>query len=79
MKKLLATAMCSGMLLLGAPVYAGDMAHKDAKHEQMMKDCIVKQDPSMSKDAATKACEEKMKALHEAKKNDPAHMDSEHK
>jgi hypothetical protein len=69
MKRLLATAMCGGMLLLGATVYAGDPP-KDAKHNQMMKECMAKQDPSMSKDGATKACEEKMKAMHQAKKDD---------
>jgi hypothetical protein len=77
MKKLLATAMCSGTLLLGAPVHAGDPP-KDAKHDQMMKECVAKQDPSMSKDAAMKTCEEKMKAMHQAKK-DEMHKDTEHK
>jgi hypothetical protein len=32
-----------------------------AKHDQMMKDCMAKQDTSMSKDAAMKACKDMMK------------------
>lgn len=79
MKMWLATAMCSGMLLLGAPVYAGDTAPKDPKHEQMMRDCMAKQDPLMSKADAMKTCEQKMKAMYEAKKGDPHKDAAEHK
>jgi len=31
-----------------------------AKQDQMMKDCMAKQDSSMSKDAAMKACKDQM-------------------
>jgi hypothetical protein len=69
MKKMLAAAMCTGMLW-GVAAHAGDTAPKDAKHEQMMRECMAKQDPSMGKDEATKVCTQQMKALQDAKKAD---------
>ena len=41
-----------------------------AKHDQMMKDCVAKQqttDASMSKDQAKKACMDQMKSTHSDK------------
>jgi len=32
-----------------------------AKHDQMMKDCMARQDSSMGKDAAMKACNDMLK------------------
>ena len=41
-----------------------------AKHDQMMKDCVAKQqttDASISKDQAKKACTDQMKSMHSDK------------
>jgi hypothetical protein len=59
MKKWLATILCSGVLLSGGAAFADEMA-KDSmgKHEQMMKDCMARQDASKGKEAAMKACKE---------------------
>ena len=60
--KFLATAMCGGLLLAGSAAFADDMAKPAmANHDQMMKDCMAKQDASMGKDAAMKACNAMMK------------------
>ena len=59
MKKFLATILCGGVLLSSGAVFADEMA-KDSmgKHEQMMKDCMARQDASKGKEAAMKACKE---------------------
>jgi pentapeptide MXKDX repeat protein len=60
--KWLATVMCGSLLLAGSAAFADDMAKPAmANHDQMMKDCMAKQDASMSKDAAMKACNAMMK------------------
>ena len=48
-------AMTCSLLLVGGVAFADDMSKESAaKYEQMMNDCIAKQDSSKSKDAARK-------------------------
>jgi pentapeptide MXKDX repeat protein len=64
MMKWLVTMTCS-LLLAGGMAVADDMSKESAaKHEQMLKDCVAKQDKSKSSDAATKACQEMLKEQH---------------
>jgi pentapeptide MXKDX repeat protein len=74
MKKILATAICGGLLLVGGAAFADDMS-KDAmaKHDQMMKDCMARQDSSMSKDAAMKACKDQMMKKDQMSKDKMSH------
>ncbi len=62
MKNWLATMMCGGLLLAGGVAFGDDMPKEHmAKHDQMMKDCMARQDSSMGKDAAMKACNDVLK------------------
>jgi len=50
MKNWLATMMCGGLLLAGGGAFGDDMSKEHmAKHDQMMKDCMARQDSSMGK------------------------------
>lgn len=69
MKKLLTTAMCTGLMLLGLHASADDMTKPSDKqaHEQMMKDCMAKQEAKkdgMTKEQMKQHCTEEMKAGH---------------
>jgi pentapeptide MXKDX repeat protein len=70
MKNLL-TAMAWGVLLIAGAAFADDMS-KDAKakHDQMMRDCIAKQDSSMTRDVAMKTCEDMLRKQMEKEKMD---------
>lgn len=67
MKTRFAPLLLGSVLLIAGTAFADDMSKPGmsqdamAKHAQKMKDCMDKQDSSMSKDAAKKACEDKMK------------------
>lgn len=61
MKKLLAATICGGLLLAGGAAFADEMSKEAmAKHDQMMKDCATKKEPSMGKEAAMKVCKDEM-------------------
>lgn len=67
MKKLLTTAMCTGLMLLGLHAFADDMTKPTDKqaHEQMMKDCMAKQEAKhdgSTKEQMKKHCKDEMQA-----------------
>lgn len=69
MKKLLATATCTGLMLLGLHAFADDMTKptdtSKQAHAQMMKDCMAKEQAKKdgsTKDQMMQACKDQLKA-----------------
>jgi pentapeptide MXKDX repeat protein len=66
--KLVSVVVLSSVLLQVGAAFADDMAkdgmskdHMSKSQQQTMKDCMAKQDNSMTKAAAKKACQDQMK------------------
>jgi hypothetical protein len=75
MKSTMLAMACGGFLLLSAAVFAAEPIPADptGKNNQMMTDCMTKQDPAMNKEDAIQACKDKMK--QGAKVDKPAKPD----
>jgi hypothetical protein len=63
MKTTILAIGCGGLLLLGTVAFAAEPIPADptGKPNQMITDCMTKQDPAMNKEDAIKACKDKMK------------------
>ena len=80
MKKLLTGTLCAAAMLIGTQAFAADATttstmSKDSmgKHDQMMKDCMTKEqasNSSMTHDQMMKSCMDKMKMKKDSMSKD---------